>query len=270
MIFELDLTLEIGNLKFMLSYSQRADLCSNPTAIHLLKLMDRKKTNLCIAADVVMKDELLKIADELGPEICILKTHIDIIADFDADLLIELQRFSEKHDFLLFEDRKFADIGNTVKYQYQDGIYNIADWAHITNAHSVPGPGIIQGLKEVGLPRGRGLLLLAEMSSKGTLAKGNYTEETLKMAQENKDFVIGFITMRQLIDDPCFINMTPGVQLATGGDTLGQQYYTPEKVIKENKSDIIIVGRGIYEADNPLAEAKKYREAGWLAYQSRT
>lgn len=253
----------------MLKYSQRAGLCTNLTAKKLLNLMESKKTNLCIAADVIMKDELLKIADELGPYICVLKTHIDIIADFDSDLLIQLQRLSEKHNFLIFEDRKFADIGNTVKYQYQDGIYNIADWADITNAHTVPGPGIIQGLKEVGLPRGRGLLLLAEMSPQGNLAKGTYTEESLQMAKNNKDFVIGFITMRQLIDDPCFINMTPGVQLTQGGDSFGQQYNTPEKVIKENKSDIIIVGRGIYQAENPIAEAKKYREAGWLAYETR-
>lgn len=251
----------------MLTYSQRAKLCQNPAAKRLLELMDSKQTNLCIAADVITKEKLLKIADELGSEICVLKTHIDIIIDFDNDLIAQLQRLAEKHNFLLFEDRKFADIGNTVKHQYQDGIYHIADWADITNAHTVPGPGIIQGLKEVGLPKGRGLLLLAEMSSKGTLAKENYTEETLKMARENKNFVIGFITMRQLLDDQCFINFTPGVQLATGADALGQQYNTPEKVIKENKSDIIIVGRGIYEAENPLQQAKKYREAGWNAYQ---
>jgi len=253
----------------MLSYSQRAKLCTNSTAIKLLELIDQKETNLAIAADVITKKELIEIADKLGPEICLLKTHIDIIEDFDADLIIQLQRLSEKHNFLIFEDRKFADIGNTVKHQYQDGIYHIADWAHIVNAHTVPGPGIIEGLKEVGLEKGRGLILLAEMSSKGTLAKGNYTEETLKMAQENKDFVIGFITMRQLIEDPCFINMTPGVQLTQGGDNLGQQYNTPENVIGKQKSDIIIVGRGIYKAEDPVAEAKKYREAGWSAYKNR-
>jgi len=229
--------------------------------------MDEKQTNLCLAADVRTKKELIDLAETIGPEICVFKTHIDIIDDFDMDLVIQLERLSEKHGFLIFEDRKFADIGNTVKHQYQDGVYHIADWAHITNAHTVPGPGIIDGLKEVGLQKGRGLLLLAEMSSAGNLAHGTYTEETLAMAQINKDFVIGFITMRKLLDDPRLINFTPGVQMAVAGDDLGQEYNTPEQVIGQDGSDIIIVGRGIYQAENPLSEAKKYRAAGWNAYQ---
>ncbi len=253
----------------MLTYIERSKLCTNPASIRLFRLMEEKQTNLAIAADVTTKAELLKIAEELGPEICVLKTHIDIVEDFDMDLVTQLQRLSEQHEFLLFEDRKFADIGNTVKHQYQDGVYHIADWADITNAHTVPGPGIIEGLKEIGLHKGRGLLLLAEMSPKGNLAKGEYTQASLKMAEEHKDFVIGFITMRKLIDDPCFVNMTPGVKLIQGDDGLGQQYNTPEKVIRDQDSDIIIVGRGIYQADDPLTEAKRYKEAGWKAYQEK-
>lgn len=251
------------------SYSNRAEKSINPTGKKLLQIMDLKQTNLAVAADVITKKELLDIADTLGPEICVLKTHIDIIEDFDEELVIQLQRLAEKHNFLIFEDRKFADIGNTVKHQYQYGVYHIVEWADIVNAHSVPGPGVIAGLKEVGLHRGRGLLLLAEMSSEGTLAKGDYTEATLEMAKQNKDFVIGFITMKKLLDDPEFINFTPGVKLVGGSDDLGQQYNTPQNVILNNGSDVIIVGRGVYEAEDPVLEAKRYRDAGWRAYEER-
>lgn len=90
------------------------------------------------------------------------------------------------------------------------------------------------------------------------------------MAKANKDFVIGFITRQKLLDDPVFLNLTPGVKMAAGDDNLGQQYITPHDTIVNRGSDIIIVGRGIYAETDPQQAAAKYRKAGWDAYEERS
>lgn len=246
------------------TYSQRAELCSNPTAKKLFTIMAEKKTNLSLSADVISAKELIKLANAVGPEICMLKTHIDAVEDFTPALAKELVKLAKEHNFVIFEDRKFADIGNTVKLQYEKGVYHIAEWAAITNAHIIC-PGTIAGLKETGLALGNGLLLIAELSAKNLITK-KYTAKAVELAQQNKDFVIGFITQHKLIDDPSFIHATPGVHLASKGDNLGQQYISPHDAIVKNGNDIIIVGRGIYAAANPKAAAKEYRKTGWEAY----
>ncbi|XP_028993527.1 uridine 5'-monophosphate synthase [Betta splendens] len=253
-----------------LSYADRAKLPNvHPLASKLLKIMEEKESNLCVSADVTSGDELLQLADSLGPKVCMLKTHVDILEDYTAAVGRDLQALAEKHNFLIFEDRKFADIGNTVKHQYEGGLYRISSWSHIVNAHAVPGPGVLKGLGAVGKPLGHGCLLIAQMSSQGSLATGEYTKAVLNMAEQHSDFVIGFICGSKIAKRPEFIHMTPGVQLQAGGDALGQQYTTPEDVIQIKGSDVIIVGRGVLEAPDRLKAAELYRQSGWDAYRKR-
>ena len=187
-----------------------------------------------------------------------------------------MQSLSKELDFVIFEDRKFADIGNTVSLQYSSGTHKIASWSDLTNAHPLPGPGIIAGLRKVGEPLGRALILLAEMSSAGNLATGEYTEKAVTMAREaGRDYVVGFIAMSRVDknekDD--FLVLTPGVGLVSKGDQMGQQYRTPHEVVYESGCDVIIVGRGIYGIQGGeeavRSEAERYREAGWKAYEER-
>lgn len=324
---------------------------SHPLSSYLYRLMVLKKSNLCLSADVTSARELLSLANKLGPSIVVLKTHYDIVSDWDGDLKngtgAKLAALAAKHGFLIFEDRKFSDIGSTVQKQYTDGPGKAVEWAHITNAHILPGAAIVTSLaaaaKEwlakreyevktditVGTPRPeslsddgeedeekrkldagrkasivsmttvsqtyepvssprednddklypgieeapleRGLLLLAQMSSAGNLLDEAYANACVEIARDNKDFVMGYIGQESLnrIPEDQFITMTPGCQLGSAGDGLGQQYNTPAKLIGEKGVDIIIVGRGIIKADDPVKEAQRYQQKGWEAYEAR-
>lgn len=173
--------------------------------------------------------------------------------------------------------------GNTVGLQYSSGIYKIASWSHITNAHTVPGPSVVTGLASIGLPLGRGLLLLAEMSTKGSLTVGEYTKSSVRIALDHPEFVIGFIAQNRMeglatelgYAGKDLLILTPGVGLDSRGDGKGQQYRTPKEVVEESGCDVIIVGRGIYGNGKNLdiadvrAKAELYQSEGWQAYRNR-
>ena len=98
-----------------LSYSLRADNPNAPTLTsYLLQLISIKQSNLCVSADVHTSSALLRLAEEIGDHICVLKTHADIIDDFSDQTIKRLNEVSRRKNFLLFEDRKFGDIGSAL------------------------------------------------------------------------------------------------------------------------------------------------------------
>ncbi|RDW74985.1 hypothetical protein BP6252_06127 [Coleophoma cylindrospora] len=371
------------------SYMQRADSNPHPLSSYLLRLMTLKKSNLCLSADVSTANNLLNLADSCGPSIVVLKTHYDLVSNWDYHPLTgtgaKLAALARKHGFLIFEDRKFGDIGHTVQLQYTEGTARIIEWSHLTNVNMVPGKASVAAMAEaakkwrerrrfhvktdisVGTPRAesvtsetedegreedgerlrgmetprlgddtlgdnslqsyssacegrkasivsittvsqsyepadakereqswldndesypgieeapldRGLLILAQMSSEGNFMTGPYTTACVEAAREYKDYVMGFISQETLNSQPDdkFLSMTPGCQLPppgetgkVGGDGLGQQYNTPEKIVGRSGNDIVIVGRGIIKAADPRAEAERYRRKAWKAYEDR-
>jgi uridine monophosphate synthetase len=358
-----------------ISYAERSEKTTHPLSTYLLRLMTIKGSNLCLSADVSTANQLLHLADTIGPSIVVLKTHYDLIANWDYSPTTgtgaKLGRLARRHGFLIFEDRKFGDIGNTVQLQYTDGTAKIIEWSHITNVNMIPGKAVVDSMadaavrwrerkryevktdisvgtpqeesegsdteddgntqtpvaEENGLdadraardgrkasivsittvsqrfepansprtfeefgeevypgieeaPMERGLLILAQMSSKGNFMTAEYTKACVESAREHRDYVMGFISQETLNSnaDDQFLSMTPGCQLPpsdepedaeVAGDGKGQQYNTPKKIVGLMGNDIVIVGRGIIRADNPMVEAERYRKRAWEAYEER-
>jgi uridine monophosphate synthetase len=355
-----------------LSYAKRAENAIHPLSAYLLRLITLKKSNLCLSADVSTTQQLLNLADQIGPSI-VVKTHYDLINNWDYDpdhgTGVKLAHLARRHGFLIFEDRKFGDIGNTVQLQYTEGTAKIIEWSHITNVNMIPGKAAVTAMAEaaarwrerkryevktditVGTPRPesvdsenedetetpmpeehgldahragnvgrkasivsittvsqhfedansprtyegfeeeslpgieeppleRGLLILAQMSSQGNFMTREYTNACVESAREHGDYVMGFISQETLNTKAGdqFISMTPGCQLPprhvdegtqVAGDGKGQQYNTPHKLIAQLGNDIVIVGRGIIKAADPVGEAERYRKRAWEAYEER-
>ncbi|GBP75187.1 Uridine 5'-monophosphate synthase [Eumeta japonica] len=256
--------------RIKMSYEKRAELAQNPITKQLLNIMATKRTNLCLSADLTSTTKILSLLENVGEHVCMVKTHIDIIEDFNDDFLVQLKHLADKFNFLILEDRKFADIGNTVSLQYLKGMYKVAEWADMVTVHSLPGEGILKAFTGSINGVSRGVFLLAEMSSQGNLISAEYTKATIDMADKYSDLVTGFVCQNgEHIKNPAFIQLTPGVQLINAEDDFGQVYNTPETVVLEKGADVAVVGRGIVAAKNPESQAVIYKEALWECYVKR-
>ena len=123
-----------------------------------------------------------------------VKMHIDMMEEFDMKYINRLKEIV-KNDFMIWEDRKFNDIGNTFKHQLYGGIYKINMWADFISVNPAAGYKtleIIKDEKEKGVVT-PGIFLLAEMSTKDNLMNCMYTEDVIRIARNNQDLVSGII-----------------------------------------------------------------------------
>jgi len=262
---------KISQIKFFVKSSNKAESIAytNTVTQKILDLIEQKKSRLVLSLDVDNQHDFFKILDQTAEHIVMLKTHVDILTDFDETFIRRLREYADKYRFLIFEDRKFADIGNTVRKQYRGGIYRIADWSDVVTVHGIPGEGILQGLFE-GLKCKAGFLL-AKMSSKANLMNETYTRKILEMGQQHHSVVSGYIghgtsvaeirRLKNKIPKGQLLLM-PGVKLQSDKDSLGQQYTSVREAI-EGGADLIIVGRGIIAQNDIKKAVMKYKSASY-------
>ena len=131
----------------------------------LKKCIEEKNTRLCFSADFTRSSDLIKWIHKVGKHICILKTHIDILDDFNETLIETLIQLKKKYNFLILEDRKFSDICKTFHKQVYCEMYSIYKWADIITIHGITCKGILDYIN-LDVKKYPHVLIVAEMSSK--------------------------------------------------------------------------------------------------------
>ena len=172
-------------------WGERWRAMAAPIARQYMTTAARSNSLVCLAADKSRMSDLLALVRSVGPFLAALKTHVDVVEDWTDEGWKEVRAAADDVDLLLFEDRKFADIGGITQKQMH-GMYGIASWADLVTAHLISGPDIVDGCMAAWADVGRsgGVLLLAQMSSRGNLLAGAYSDAVVAHGREH-DGVMG-------------------------------------------------------------------------------
>lgn len=218
-------------------------LCKNIWTNKLRKAI-KMKSNLCLSLDIPYWDRFFEVLEKTANKICMLKIHLDIMKNTEPQHIKRLKNMAVSNNFLIWEDRKFCDIGNTNKLQLD----NLLD-LELVDFVSVNPSG---GLKSLEPFFDRiGVFVLAEMSSENNLLNRQYTAECLEITNKNHTKISGIInqTIKKDYISSNLLSITPGISIEEKSDNTGQKYRKLYEL--ENKPDIIVVGRAIYNSKNP-------------------
>jgi len=259
------------------AWGARWDNCAHPLSHEFMRIACEKESLVVLAADLPTVDGMLHLIEDVGDHVCALKTHVDMVEGFDMTDWNRLVEAARSRGMILFEDRKFADIGRVAQTQ-MEGLFDIRSWADLVTSHSVSGPDVVDGIAAAwdDVERIGGVLLLAQMSSSGNLLVDSYTESTLEIGRASPH-VLGYIgngssgaelkSLRSKVGEGQMI-WTPGVNLSAKEGVLGQRYGHPVDAVLSG-SDAIIVGSGIHKSDDPPAAAREYASSSWGALLER-
>jgi uridine monophosphate synthetase len=132
--------------RLKLTFRDRS-IVQNPISKKLFEIMSSKEDNFMCGSRFNISNRFTKSGRTSWSPHMFMKTHIDIIEDFHPNVINHLKEIANHHNFLLFEDKKFGDIGKTVQLQYSKCIFQISSWPNLVTAHSLLGKGVLEGIK---------------------------------------------------------------------------------------------------------------------------
>lgn len=283
-------------------FANKKDKLSNSFSNELYKLASIKKSNIILSCDFMDDKEIISIIDKIGNKIVAVKLHLDTIDAFNYEAFFDkLKELKQKHNLLIIEDAKFADI-ETIMYEkiYASRmmIYKIADAITI---HAIAGLSILEQNsnnnqnQNIKIP----MIIVSEMSSIDNMIDIEYSKKIINKIRNipytiekpsgttfvnhssinapalsstlttHSSLVGGLVCQNNvpnLIKPFEFLTMSPGINLEFVNDSGNQKYSIP--AVKNNKVGLFwIVGRGITKYKDNLkilqSKVELYKETGW-------
>jgi orotidine-5'-phosphate decarboxylase len=205
---------------------------------------------LILALDVTERKQALTIAKSCAPHLDAIKLGYPLILSCGLSFAAEFEEF----DLPLIADFKVADIPNTNRL-IAEQVFD-AGFSSII-CHGFTGKDAVQACVDVAADYGGACFVVAEMSHPGApLFHGGAAEKIAGLAMEcGADGIIAPATrpervkaLRKIVGNRKILS--PGIG-AQGGDAA-----SVTKIV-----DGIIVGRAIYEAEDPAAAAETFARA---------
>ncbi len=216
-----------------------------------------------IALDFSSREEVLDFLKQFDEPVYV-KIGMELTYGCGLDIVKEVKEMGHR----IFLDLKLHDIPNTVK----GGMKNLAALGvDIVNCHCGGGIAMMKAAKEgilEGTPEGRepakviGVTILTSTSKEAMNSEmgidGEVIDTVVHYARNAKeaglDGVVCSVHEAKAIHEACgddFLTVTPGIRLAGNSVDDQKRVATPEYA-NEQGCDMIVVGRSITRAENPL------------------
>ncbi len=206
----------------------------------------KKKTRLILALDVTTREQALSLAEKLCGYFDAIKIGYPLILSAGLGIVTELCAFAP-----VIADLKVADIPNTNRLICQ-AVLGAGAGGII--AQAFPGKDSLQACAQSAAAHGADLYVVTEMSHPGAeLFMAPLAEKMARLAVEvGAAGVVAPATrpdriklIRSIVGERVIISPGVGAQGGSAGAAL------------RAGADYLIVGRSVYEAEDPVASAKK-------------
>ena len=239
--------------------------------------MERKReyrsNPIVVALDVDTAEQALGLVDQLRGSVGMFKIGKQLFTAAGPDIVRKIVALGEQ----VFLDLKFHDIPSTV---VKAGIEAVRLGVSIFNVHAMGGAkmmkAVVEGVNEtaererIARPRILGVTVLTSHTGESLNEVGierRLEDEVVLLAQlcasSGIDGVVAspqeIFLVRQFVNDPGFIILTPGVR-PVGAELNDQnRVMTPGEAIRAG-ADFLVIGRPITQAANPREAAEIIQE----------